>query len=247
MYCRLYRHRDRDDLSSVEKPKQVNFAPQHNFMEDKVEKLEKIITERLNDKQEEIEEQMDKLEKKLKRKQNEVNNLLNTIHTSKENEDKLNYEINNLKQALDKKNIESVKLADELAMKAKEQLDNIRVTDLKSELEDARQMLKRTTEENWFLKEKLRVEQENGQKKEREIGKLSCQVGDLESRKENDMMQDVEAKLAETLEEVETYKSEIHQLNNLISHADEIVKEKEKEILWLHDVAQKNQLEIKVI
>ena len=250
MYYRLYRHRD--DFSSMEKPKQVNFAPQNDLIENKVEKLEKIITERLNDKQEEINEQVDKLEKKLKRKQNEVNNLLDTIHTSKENEEKLNYEIDNLKQALDDKSIESEKLADELAIKAKEQLDNIRVTDLKSELEDAKLLLKRTTEENWFLKEKLRVEQENGQKKEREIGKLSCKVGDLEncnktqSTKENDMIQVVKTKLSDTLEEVESYKSEIKQLNDTISHADEILKNKEKEILWLHDLVQKNQLEIKV-
>jgi len=246
---RLYRHRD--DFSIMEKPKQVNFAPQNDLIENKVEKLEKIITERLNDKQEEINEQVDKLEKKLKRKQNEVNNLLDTIHTSKEHEEKLYYEINNLKQALDDKSIESEKLADELAIKAKEQLDNIRVTDLKSELEDAKLLLKRTTEENWFLKEKLRVEQENGQKKEREIGKLSCKVGDLEncnktqSTKENDMIQVVKTKLSDTLEEVESYKSEIKQLNDTISHADEILKNKEKEILWLHDLVQKNQLEIK--
>ena len=193
MYYRLYRKRD--DFSIMEKPKQVNFAPQNDLIENKVEKLEKIITGRLNDKQEEIEGQVDKLEKTLKRKQNEVNNLLDTIHISKENEEKLNYEINNLKQTLENKNIESEKLADELAIKAKEQLDNIRVTDLKSELEDARQLLKRTTEENWFLKEKLRVEQENGEKKEREIGNLSCKIGDLEScnktqsTKEKDMVQ----------------------------------------------------------
>ena len=81
-----------------------------------------------------------------------------------------------MKEALDTKTMESEKLSDELAVKAKEQIDNITVTDLKSELEDTRKFLKRTTDENWLLKEKLRVEQENGQKKEREIGKLSCVV-----------------------------------------------------------------------
>ena len=59
-------------------------------------------------------------------------------------------------------------------------------------------------------------------------------------------VQVVKAKLTDTLEEVETYKSEIKQLNDIISHADEILKKKEKEILWLHDLVQKNQLEIKV-
>merc|ERR1711872_465483 len=109
-------------------------------------------------------------------------------------------------------------------------------------------MGKRTTEENWFLKEKLRVEQECGQKKEREIGKLSCMVGDLENSnktdilKENDMIQTLKAKLSDNIEEIEAYKTEINQLNDLISHADVIVKEKEKEISWLHDLVQKDQL-----
>ena len=159
----------------------------------------------------------------------------------------------NMKQALDTKTMESEKLSDELAVKAKEQIDNITVTDLKSELEDTRKLLKRTTDENWLLKEKLRVEQENGLKKEREIGKLSCIVGDLEnvnkqkSTTENEVTGTLKSKLTECMKVLESQKSEINQLNDLVSQADEIVKEKEKEISWLNNLVHKDQLEIKVV
>ena len=241
-----------EDISPKEKPKQVSFAPQQDLMENKVEKLEKIINESLSTKHEETKEQIDKFEKRLKRKQNEVNNLFETVNKYKETEEKLNYEINHLKQTLDTKNNESERLADELAVKAKEQMDNITVKDLKSELEDARKMLKRTTDENWIIKEKLRVEQETGQKKEREIGKLSCAVSDLESvnregsMKENDIIITLEGKLANSLEVLESQNTEIQQLNDLVSQADEIVKEKEKDISWLNNMVHKDQMEIKV-
>ena len=222
-------------------------------MENKVEKLEKIVADTLSNKEDESQKQIDKFEKKLKRKQNEVNNLLETVNKYCENEEKQSNENNNLKQALDAKTMESEKLADELAVKAKEQIDNITVTDLKSELEDTKKLLKRTTDESWLLKEKLRVEQENGQKKEREIGKLSCIVGDLqnvhkqESTKENEVARTLKSKLTECMEVLESQKSEINQLNDLVSQADEIVKEKEKEISWLNNLVHKDQLEIKVV
>ena len=123
---------------------------------------------------------------------------------------------------------------------------------MKSELEDSRKLLKRRTDENWFLKEKLRVEQEAGQKKEREIGKLSCKIADLDNTnktvclQDNELIRTLKAKLSDSLEEIETQKLEVKQLNKLISHADEIVKEKEKEISWLHNLVQKDQVEIKV-
>ena len=49
------------------------------------------------------------------------------------------------------------------------------------------------------------------------------------------------------MEVLESQKSEINQLNDLVSQADEIVKEKEKEISWLNNLVHKDQLEIKVV
>ena len=49
------------------------------------------------------------------------------------------------------------------------------------------------------------------------------------------------------MEVLESQKSEINQLNDLVSQADEIVKGKEKEISWLNNLVHKDQLEIKVI
>ena len=248
-HCRLYR--PLADIEPQEKPKQVTFAPQEGLIENKVEKLEKRIAERLEKHQDEFQEKIDSLEKKLKRKQSEANNLMENISNFKENEDKLNLEIRDLKQTVIVKNEELEKLDDELAVKAKEQLDNVRVTDLESELEDTRKLLKRTTDEIWLLTEKFRVEQENANKKDREIAKLACAVSDLENvnknenLKENQNYKTLQFEFSKCTQELESQKAEIVQLNDLVSEADEIVKEKEKEISWLNDLVQKEQIKIK--
>ena len=47
------------------------------------------------------------------------------------------------------------------------------------------------------------------------------------------------------MEVLESQKLEI--INDLVSQADEIVKEKEKEISWLNNLVHKDQMEIKVM
>eukprot|EP00092_Neocalanus_flemingeri_P053279 GFUD01062570.1.p1 GENE.GFUD01062570.1~~GFUD01062570.1.p1 ORF type:complete len:852 (+),score=326.90 GFUD01062570.1:43-2598(+) len=239
------------DIQTQEKPKQVSFALQEGLIEDKVEKLETRITERLGNSQDEFQEKkIENLEKKLKRKQNESNNLMENMGKFKENEDKMSFEIRDLKQELEVKTKELEKLADELAVKAKEQIDNVRVTDLQSELQDTQKVLKRTTDEIWLLKERFRVENENGNKKDREIAKLTCAVSDLENTnksqnmKENQNYKAIEVDLEKHMKELESQRNEIIQLNDLVSEADEIVKEKEKEISWLNDLVHKEQSEI---
>ena len=66
------------------------------------------------------------LEKRLKRKQNENQNLLENISKISEDELQRVAEIYDLKEALDNQNKECEKLADELAVKMKEQIENIK-------------------------------------------------------------------------------------------------------------------------
>ena len=129
-------------------------------------KLEKIITEKFEKDQQSLKESITALEKKLKRKQNENQNLLDNIEKLTKVELDRVSEIYDLKEVLAERDKECVKLSDELAVKTKEQIDNIKVKDLESELEELRKALKITTEELWLHKEKLKIETENKRKKE---------------------------------------------------------------------------------
>ena len=221
-------------------------------MENKVERIEKMMTTAENAIDVAEKDLVEKMEKKLKRKQNEIINLIETINKCQENEKKLDDEVKNLKELLTDKSKEAERLSDDLALKTKEQMDNIRVTDLKSELEDVKNMLKKTTDENWIIKEKLRIDQENIVKKDHEISKLSIFISELESsnqinhNKDNDINSVLKADLQKCVEELEANKYEIKQLTSLVTKADEIVKEKEQEILFLNNLAHKDQMEIKV-
>ena len=75
------------------------------------------------------------MEKALKRKQ-KLNDILETINKYKENEERLLDGISDQEEALSIKSNESDKLADELAVKRSELLENVKVTDLKRERED---------------------------------------------------------------------------------------------------------------
>jgi len=244
-------YRQLEDIKIPEKQKQVSFAPQNELMENKVERIEKMMTTAENAIDVAEKDLVEKMEKKLKRKQNEIINLIETINKCQENEKMLDDEVKNLKELLTDKSKEAERLSDDLALKTKEQMDNIRVTDLKSELEDVKNMLKKTTDENWIIKEKLRIDQENIVKKDHEISKLSIFISELESsnqinhNKDNDINSVLKADLQKCVEELEANKYEIKQLTSLVTKADEIVKEKEQEILFLNNLAHKDQMEIK--
>ena len=236
LFYRLYRHFE--DIQPQEKTKQVCFAPKDEF-------IKKFVEEKVGNNQNNCQEQM---EKALKRKQKLNDILLETINKYKENEERLLDGISDLEEALAIKSNESDKHADELALKRKELLENIRVTDLQREREDTRNILKKTTEEICSLKEQLRIEHENGQIKESEIVKLTCIVSDLEMKntKNSDITGKIEEKLITCLEEEEKQKSEIHKLKNLLSGTNEILEEKEKEVSCLNEIRQRDHLEIKV-
>jgi len=244
-------YRQLEDIKIPEKQKQVSFAPQNELMENKVERIEKMMTTAESAIDVAEKDLVGKMEKKLKRKQSEIINLIETINKCQENEKMLDNEVKSLKELLAEKTKEAERLSDNLALKTKEQMDNIRVTDLKSELDDVKNMLKKTTDENWIIKEKLRIDQENIVKKDHEISKLSIFISELEStnqinhNKDNDINSVLKADLQKCVEELEANKYEIKQLTSLVTKADEIVKEKEQEILFLNNLAHKDQLEIK--
>ena len=123
-----------------------------------LEKLEKMITEKFVKEQETLRESITALEKKLKRKQNENQNLLDNIEKLTKTELDRVSDIFDLKETLRNRDEECLRLSDELAVKTKEQLENIRVKDLEGELDDLRKVLKFTTDELWLLKEKCKVE-----------------------------------------------------------------------------------------
>ena len=129
-------------------------------------KLEKIITEKFEKDQQSLKESITTLEKKLRRKQNENQNLMDNIEKLTKVELDRVSEIYDLKEVLAERDKECVKLSDDLAVKTKEQIDNIKVKDLECELEELRKALKITTEELWLHKEKLKIETENKRKKE---------------------------------------------------------------------------------
>ena len=120
---------------------------------------------------------------------------------------------------------------------------------MQREREDTRNILKKKkTEEICSLKEQLRIEQENGQMKEAEIIKLTCIVSDLQMKntKNSQKSGKLEEKLIACLEEAEKQKSQICDLNNLLSGANESIKEKEKEVSCLNDILQRDHFEVKV-
>lgn len=193
--------------------KQVSFN-QDNLIENKVDKLEKILTERLGADQ-------DVLEQKLKEKEAETETLEAKVRYSKECEEKLAAQ-------LEEQKAEAMRLADKLAEQAKEQMDGVKVTDLQAELEDTKTALKRMTEETWLAKERLRVEMENKQKRERELTE-SCNLA-------------AKQELIQLQKELDRTKLEVKQLNELVSEADEIVKDKEREIVTLTELVDRDKM-----
>ena len=128
-YCftfyRLYRPKEEVITPSKDKSpnKQVSFNKE-NIIENKVDKLEQILTGDKN-----------ALERKLELKTAEAEALEEVVKTAKESEEKMAGELEEKKQ-------EAMRLADQLAAQAKEQMDSIKVTDLQAELEDTKTALK---------------------------------------------------------------------------------------------------------
>ena len=83
-----------------------------------------------------MKESITALEKKLRRKQNENINLMDNIEKLTKVELDRVSEIYELKEALEERAKECLKLSDDLAVKTKEQIDNIKVRDLECEIED---------------------------------------------------------------------------------------------------------------
>ena len=105
-----------------------------NLIENKVDKLEKIITEKLTEGQDDIQS----LEKQLLDKHSEALELEEKVQASKAAEDRMAAEVYtksipsvescyNLPSQLAVKKQEALKLADQLAAQAKEQLDSVKV------------------------------------------------------------------------------------------------------------------------
>jgi len=203
---RLFRPKEDMYQSKDKSPnKQVSFN-QDNLIENKVNKLEKILNDRLGEKQSETEA----LEEK--------------VRHSKESQDKMAAQ-------LEDKKAEAERLADQLAVQAKEQMDSVKINDLQAELEDTKTALKRVTEEAWLTKERLRVELENGHKREHEL----TAANDLAFKETISVLQ----------KEVDMTKLQVKQLNELVSEADEIVKDKERDIVALTDLVDRDKMIIK--
>ena len=182
-----------------------------------LEKLEKMITEKFVKEQETLRESITALEKKLKRKQNENQNLLDNIEKLTKTELDRVSDIFDLKETLRNRDEECLRLSDELAVKTKEQLENIRVKDLEGELDDLRKVLKFTTDELWLLKEKCKVESTKTKRKH-----------DIENNNTIDQNMVVEMRKLKAL--METQKEEMLELNEVIDKGDNIIKNKDKEI-----------------
>ena len=219
-----------------EKTKQVTFLHPEVNIEDKVEQLEKMITDKFGKEQEALRETIANLEKKLKRKQNENQNLLENIAKISENELHRVTDIYDMKEALEIRNKECEKLSDELAVKMKEQIENVKVKDLESELEETRKVLKCTTEEIWLLKEKSRVEEETSKKKDNQISKLSISLTDIEeckrkeSAEEDGALLQLKTMLKDCWKKLESSKVEMNQLNEVIMKRNTDLKGKEMEM-----------------
>ena len=228
-------YRPKSDFIANVTVKQVKFsdaALENNKLENGVlEKLEKMITEKFFKEQESLKESITVLEKKLKRKQNENQNLIDNIEKLTKAELDRVSEIYDLKEALDVRNKDYQKISDELAVKTKEQIENVKVKDLEAELEDLRKVLKLTTDELWMLKEKYRVE---STKTKRKYDK------DLEDQK-------VASSQVQTLNQtVKEQMSEIEHLNKIITKGDNIIKSKDKEIEQLKGVLENDQKRLSI-
>ena len=217
---RLYRPKS-DFIANVT-VKQVKFSEgkQDNGETNALEKLEKMITEKFVAEQESLKDSITSLEKKLRRKQNENQNLIDNIEKLTKAELDRVSEIYDLKEALQIRDKECLKLSDELAVKTKEQIENVKVKDLECELEDLRKILKLTTDELWLLKEKMKVESTKTRRKH-----------DIENNNvdEKQMVAQVtEIKKLHCV--VETQKEEIEGLTELVTKGDTIIQQKDTEI-----------------
>ena len=202
--------------------KQVKFSEgkQDNGETNALEKLEKMITEKFVAEQESLKDSITSLEKKLRRKQNENQNLIDNIEKLTKAELDRVSEIYDLKEALQLRDKECLKLSDELAVKTKEQIENVKVKDLECELEDLRKILKLTTDELWLLKEKMKVESTKTRRKH-----------DIENNNvdEKQMVAQV-TEIKELHCVVETQKEEIEGLTELVTKGDTIIQQKDTEI-----------------
>lgn len=186
-------------------------------------------------------EQVEQLERKLKRKTNEVKNLsenLNTIKLESENHEgtilTLRLETEELKMNLSKSQQENLQLYDQLAIKAKEIMENVRVSELESELDQHKRALGKTQEENWLLNEKLRLESE--QIKSLEIAlmeemknKSSGSAVDFDDQEVRDILDEKERQIKSKAEELD-------QAEEMLKGADEMMKERDRENAWLNDM-----------
>ena len=219
-HSRLYRPKS-DFIANVT-VKQVKFSDgkQDNGETNALEKLEKMITEKFVAEQESLKDSITSLEKKLRRKQNENQNLIDNIEKLTKAELDRVSEIYDLKEALQLRDKECLKLSDELAVKTKEQIENVKVKDLECELEDLRKILKLTTDELWLLKEKMKVESTKTRRKH-----------DIENNNVDEkqmVAQMTEIKKLHCV--VETQKEEIEGLTELVTKGDSIIQQKDTEI-----------------
>ena len=134
----------------------------------------------------------------------------------------------------------------------KEQIENVKVKDLESELEETRKVLKCTTEEIWLLKEKSRVEEETSKKKDNQISKLSISLTDIEEykRKESDQedgaLLQMKTMLKDCWKKLESSKVEVNQLNEMIIRGDAELTGKEIEIAEMKCMIEKDNEDKKV-
>ena len=224
-------YRPKSDFIANVTVKQVKFSSTPPILRnggtnpEPLEKLEKILTEKFTKEHESLKDSITTLEKKLKRKQNENQNLIDNIEKLTKAELNRVSELYDLKEALEIRDKECQRLSDELAVKTKEQLENIKVKDLESEIEDLKKALKFTTEELWLQKEKLRVESTKTKRKSEDNS---------------------DAKIQNLNSTIMIQKDEIDELNSIITKGDDIIKQKDKEIENLQKLQtdSKKQLQI---
>ena len=224
-------YRPKSDFIANVTVKQVKFSSTPPILRnggtnpEPLEKLEKILTEKFTKEHESLKDSITALEKKLKRKQNENQNLIDNIEKLTKAELNRVSELYDLKEALEIRDKECQRLSDELAVKTKEQLENIKVKDLESEIEDLKKALKFTTEELWLQKEKLRVESTKTKRKSED---------------------NIDAKIQNLNSTIMIQKDEINELNSIITKGDDIIKQKDKEIENLQKLQtdSKKQLQI---
>jgi len=154
-----------------------------------------------------------------------------------------------LEAALERKEEESDKLKE--ANQEKDIEETTKVADLQNMLDEKETKMKRTIDENMQLQKDKKVEIENIQKKDVEIENLTCAISNIQNEvKHENIKQDekyvtLEIELKKYLEEINSQKEELQICNSLLSKAKETVDEKDKEILQLKDIADKDQTEIK--